>query len=95
MSFQGLLQEMGVTVEMETSAGASWKEQTMSFLILCSTATSDSKVWECLIFKSQRKGSRVACFATLVTACSGRYSQICYKMFLCGRMGEPAIYFLI
>lgn len=56
MSFQGLLQEMGVTVEMETSAGASRKEQTMSFLILCSTATSDSKVWECLIFKSQRKG---------------------------------------
>lgn len=33
-SFQGLLQEIGVAVEMETSAGASLKWQTMSFLIL-------------------------------------------------------------
>lgn len=34
-SFQGLLQEIGVSVEMETSAGASLKRQTMSFRILC------------------------------------------------------------
>ncbi len=53
-SFHNPLQEMGVTVEMETSAGAWWKEQTISFLILCSSVKNEPNVWH-FKCKSKRK----------------------------------------
>lgn len=44
---------------METSAGAWWKEQTISFLILYGSVKSDPAVWEHFKHNSQRKHTQV------------------------------------